>query len=196
VAGEFSIELHHKPVGIDSTPVVGGKVSAASSRDFSGFTIELINNKTQWRSGKIPLHPDGVFMANLHAERGERNTYAIELFDSSGRRQKVRPDTLSYTIGAVVEEQPLINSMGIALADNARGGFFEKGKGLPQKKTVVFKTIRPLRQGQSGEVLRIPVVEGENELGDRNRLNGVLDIRVTRLDVICPQGATWRSRSE
>ena len=187
--GEFSIELHHKPVGIDSTPMVGGKVSAASARDFSGFMIELINNKTQWRSGKIPLHPDGVFIANLHAERGERNTYVIELFDSSGLRQKVKPDTLSYTIGAVVEEQPLINSMGIALADNSREGFFEKGKGLPQKKTIVLKTVQPLRQGQSGEVLRIPVVEGENELGDRNRLSGVLDIRGDKIRRDLPAGS-------
>ena len=78
-AGEFIVDLKHKPVGLDSAPIVGGTVSAAASHDFTGFTIELVNTKTQWRSGKVPLRANGVFMANLHAERGERNVFAIEL---------------------------------------------------------------------------------------------------------------------
>ena len=111
-------------------------------------------------------------MVNLHAERGERNNFLVELFDPTGRKQKVTPDTLTYTIGAVVEEQPLINSMGIALANNEYGKFFTKGSGLPQRKTwpQPFRTIKALRQGQSGDFIFIPIVEGENELADRNRL--------------------------
>jgi len=67
--------------------------------------------------------------------------------------------------------------------------FSKKGKGLPQKKTKVLKTVWPLRQGQSGEVLRIPVVEGENELGDRNRLIGVFDIRCDQIRRDLPAGS-------
>ena len=131
-----SIDLKHKPVGMDSAPMVGGKVSAASAQDFTGFSLELVNTRTQWRSGKIPLKADGVFMANLHAERAERNTFSIELYDRSGCKQKVVPDTLTYTIGAVIDEQPIINSMGIALANNEYAKFFEKGTGLPQRKNL------------------------------------------------------------
>jgi len=188
-AGEYAIDLKHKPVGMDSAPTVGGKVSTASARDFSGFTVELVNTRTQWRSGKIPLKADGVFIANLHAERGERNTFSIELYDASGRKQKVTPDTLTYTIGAVVDEQPVIHSMGIALANNEYPKFFEKGTGLPQRKTSSFRTVKPLKQGQSGEVLRIPVVEGEKEKADRNRLNGVLEIRGDEIRRDLPAGS-------
>ena len=120
-----------------------------------------MNTKTQWRSGKISLRPDGVFIANLHAERGERNTFAIELFDPSGRKQKTSPDTLTYTIGAVVEEQPLINSMGIALANNEYDKLCEKGRGLPLKTTRDYRTTHAIRQGQSADVFKIPVIEGE-----------------------------------
>jgi molecular chaperone DnaK len=170
--GEYSVDLKHKPVGMDSAPMVGGKVTGPSTRDFTGFTLELVNTKTQWRSGKISLRPDGVFIANLHAERGERNTFAIELSDLTGRKQKTTPDTLTYTVGAVVDEQPLINSMGIALANNEYARFFKKGDGLPQRKSwpEPFHTAKPLKQGQSGEFIWIPVIEGENELADRNRL--------------------------
>jgi molecular chaperone DnaK len=176
--GEYRLELaaSFKPIGTDSAPMVGGKVVGASAQDFSGFTLELVNAKTQWRSGKVALSPDGVFMTTLHAAHGERNTFVVELFDGGGRKQQIAPDTLTYTIGAVVEEQPLVNSMGIALADNKYAKYFEKGHGLPLRATHDFKTILPLRQGQSGAVLRVPVVEGENEKADRNRMIGELVI--------------------
>ncbi len=169
VVGEFTVDLKHKPVGLDSSPIVGGTVSAATAQDLTGFTVELVNSKTQWRSGKIPLRADGVFMANIHAERGERHFYLIDLYDPTGRKQKITPDNLTYTIGAVVDEQPIPNSMGIALSNNEYDKLFEKGRGLPLKATRDYRIIHPIRQGQTGELIKIPIVEGENDLADRNR---------------------------
>ncbi|MEI9898152.1 MAG: Hsp70 family protein [Chthoniobacter sp.] len=191
-AGEYSIDLRHKPVGMDSAPMAGGKVSGPSTEDFTGFTLELVNTKTQWRSGKISLRSDGVFIANLHAERGERNTFAIELFDPSGAKQKTTPDTLTYTIGAVVEEQPLINSMGVALANNEYDKLCEKGRGLPQKATRDYRTTHAIRQGQSGETLKFQLSRGNT--------NGRIEIvllecwksRANTFVEICQLTAKWR----
>lgn len=189
--GEYSVELKHKPVGIDSAPTVGGKISGASTQDFTGFTLELVNTKTQWRSGKIALHPDGVFIATLHTEKGEKNTFAIELYDSNARKQKVNPDTLTYTIDMVVDEQTLIHSMGIALANNEYARFFKKGSALPQRKTWpnAFHTVKPLKQGQSGELICIPIIEGENELADRNRLIKHVAIEASNIRRDLPAGS-------
>lgn len=188
-AGEFSVDLKYKPVGLDSAPMIGGKVTGTGTNEFTGFTVEIINEKTQWRSGKIPLKPEGVFIANLHAEKGERNAYLIELFDPKGRKQKITPDRLTYTIGVGGDvEQPLINSMGLALANNEYARYFEKGHGLPLKATHDFKTVHALKQGQSGEVLRIPVIEGEDEAADRNRLVGVLTITGSNIRRDLPAG--------
>ena len=186
--GEFHIDLKHKPVGLDSSPIVGGTVSGSSAQDLTGYTIELVNAKTQWRSGKIPLNADGVFMTNLHAEKGERHKYLIELCDPTGRKQKIKPDSLTYTIGAVVEEQPLTTSMGIALANNEYDRLFEKGRGLPLKATRDYRTIHAIRQGQTGELIKIPIVEGENELADRNRLIAVHHINATDIRRDLPAG--------
>ena len=188
IQGEFTIDLKYKPVGQDSSPIVGGTVSGASTQDFTGFTIELVNAKTLWRSGKIPLNSGGVFMTNLHAEKGERHTFVIELSDPTGRRLKVTPESLNYSIGAVVEEQPLINSMGIALANNDYDKLFTKGSGLPLKATRDYRTTHAIRQGQTGELIRIPIVEGENELADRNRHIDDLHIEATNIRRDLPAG--------
>ena len=188
-AGDFSIDLKYKPVGMDSDPMVGGKVSGSSTEDFTGFTLELVNTKTQWRSGKISLRTDGVFIANLHAEKSERNEFVIELMDPSGRQQKATPNSLTYTIGSVVEEQPLINSMGIALANNEHDKLCEKGRGLPLKAMRVYRTTHAIRQGQSADVFKIPVVEGELDRADRNRLVGTLEIKGENIRRDLPAGS-------
>jgi molecular chaperone DnaK len=188
-AGDFSIDLKYQPVGVDDAPTVGAKVSASDAKDLAGFAVEIINEKTQWRSGRIALRADGVFMTTLHAEKGQRNTFRIELFDEAGQKRLARPDEFNYTIGAVVEEQPLINSMGVALANNQYDRFFEKSSGLPLRAVRNFRTLLPLRQGQGGELLRIPLVEGEHDLADRNRKVGELEIPAGNIRRDLPPGS-------
>lgn len=178
--GEYKIDMlkSNKTVGHETDPLAGGRVSNPDGGSVEGFTIELVNPKTQWRSGKVALGADGAFLINLLAEKGERNVFNIELRDSSGTMQKAVPDHTVYTVGAVVEEQPLINSMGIALATNDVVWFFKKGAGLPQKKKHPnsFRTASALRAGEEGMAVKIPILEGENEAADRNRMIGSLDI--------------------
>ena len=191
--GEYQLDLakSFKPVGLESAPMVGGKVSGAASQDFTGFTLELVNVKTQWRSGKISLQPDGVFVATLHAEKGERNSFAVELYNGAGRKQKIKPDTLTYTIGIGGDvEQPLINSVGIALGNNEYLKYFEKGRGLPLKATKDCQNCRPAStRAGSEDVCKIIVVEGEYEKADRNRFNGELEIRGDNIRRDLPVGS-------
>lgn len=191
-SGEYQLELAEsfKHVGVDSAPMVGGTVSGSSAQDFTGFTLEIVNPKTQWRSGKIALGADGVFITHLHAEKGERNTFTVELYDPSGRMQKIKPDTFPYTVGGIVE-QPLINSIGIMLANKEYARFFIKGSELPQRKTwpEPFHTVKPLKQGQSGEVIWIPIIEGENDLADRNQLIGRVPISAENIRRDLPAGS-------
>jgi molecular chaperone DnaK len=178
--GEYQVELlkSNKNVGHEIDPLAGGKVLNPDWASVEGFTIELVNPKSQWRSGKVTLHADGAFLINLLAEKGQRNVFNIELRDASGTMQKVVPDHMVYTVGAVIEEQPLTHSMGVALLPNEVAWFFKKGSGLPQKRKYpdAFRTSRAIKAGEEGMAVRIPIVEGENEPADRNRLVGALEI--------------------
>lgn len=187
--GEFQIDLKYKPVGHEFDPIVGGKVSSPSGDSVEGYNIELVNNKSQWRSGRIALRSDGAFMVNLHAEKGERNTFLIELFDASGSRQKSVPDHLVYTVGAVIEEQPLINSMGVALAGNEWDRLALKGSGLPLKVKRNYRTAKPIKVGVLDAAISIPIIEGENDRADRNRLIGSIEITSALIKRDLPAGS-------
>jgi molecular chaperone DnaK len=187
--GKYTVDLKYKPVGAEVDPRIGGRVVAADGTSLDGFTVDLVNQRTKWRSGRIPLRADGAFMADLLAEKGIKNTFQIELLNSSGTHCEVVPNEFSYTVGVVVEEQPLINSLHVALANNGRAQLIAKGVGLPAKGKTIVRSALEIKRGQSGEVCRIPIVEGENELGDRNRLIGFLNISGENLRRDLPVGS-------
>ena len=180
VVGEFQVQVSekYKPVGHENDPLIAGKITNPEDLATTGFTIEFANRDTKWSSGQIPLNAKGAFIANLLAEKGSRNTFHIALSDSQGNLQKTVPDHVNYTIGAVIEEQPLLKSIGLAKADNTVDWLFKEGSGLPQRKRAPksYQTTIPLVAGEKGEALKIPVVEGEMELADRNRPIGELVI--------------------
>lgn len=171
----FLVDLKHKPVGFDSAPLIGGRIAAPDGSPMAGYTIEIVNDRTKWRSGKLPVSVEGVFTATLRADRGTRNIYEIFLLDSKGERRHTAPENFTYTIGSVVDEQPLINSMGVVTADNEFVCFLQKGRGLPARITKSYTTAVAMKKGQAG-VLKIPVCEGEAIKGDRNKLIGSLVI--------------------
>jgi molecular chaperone DnaK len=188
-AGRLNVDLIYKPVGADPEPLVGGKVSAGQAGSVAGFTLELVNQQSKWRSGKVALKENGAFQITARAQRGVQNVFSIEVRDTTGSLREVSPAEFKYTVGMVVEEQPIINNMGVATADNKVGVHFQKGQPLPAKYTKPYRTSVGLRQGESGSVIKIPIVEGNRELADRNVLIGTLEISAEKLKRDLPAGS-------
>lgn len=187
--GQYSLELIYKPVGSDPEPIVGGRTTAPAGAPLAGCTIEFVNQQTKWRSGKITLKENGAFQFNARAEKGIENIFRIEFRDTKGTLCPTQPDQFKYTMGVVVEEQPIINNMGVALADNKMGVHFTKGQGLPAKHTRSYRTSLGLRKGETGSMIKIPIVEGNRELADRNVLIGSVDITADKIDRDLPAGS-------
>jgi len=190
--GEFNLELEYSPVGAETDPIVGGKVNHPAGASLEGYSIEVVNEKTKWRSGKIQLRANGTFVLNLHAEKGERNNFLIELFDPTGSIKKPNPDKLTYTVGSVIEEQPLIHSIGIALAGNKNRIIIEKGTGLPAKVKYPGKllTSKPIKAGEKGSTgVVIPIIEGDNEKADRNKRIALMNITSEQIKRDLPAGS-------
>ncbi|HXA80134.1 MAG TPA: Hsp70 family protein [Opitutaceae bacterium] len=189
VAGEFNVEILAKPVGADTEPLVGGRVLPPAGASLNGCTIELVNQQSKWRSGKLSLNETGAFQITARAEKGVQNIFAIELCSASGALLTVTPAQFTYTVGVVVEEQLIIHDLGVATADNKVSVHFTKGQPLPAKSTKPYRSSHEVRSGGSGEALRIPIIEGNRERADRNVLVGMLQIEAKNLKRDLPLGS-------
>ncbi|MGC9326763.1 MAG: hypothetical protein ACP5I1_03940, partial [Candidatus Hinthialibacter sp.] len=182
----YRIELDYNPIDSDPEPLAAGTVIVSEDEAISNWTIELIESKSQWRSGGIRIDEKGFFMTNLRAEKGRRNEFLIELKNQYGNKLKTDPDRIIYTLGATISSQPLIHSIGVALANSKVSVFLKKGSDLPIRRREIFQTTQYIKKGQSGSFLNIPVVEGENwDRADRNHLIGNLKVsgQAVRRDV-------------
>ena len=63
-----------------------------------------------------------------------------------------------------------------------------KEEPLPAKKTEIFRSAHALHKGESGEVLKVPVVEGEMSKADHNSLLGQLEISGASIKRDIPAG--------
>ena len=186
--GTYKLELKYSPIGADEDFKVRGKV-LGEGEDFAGYTINFANGATGWDSGKIPLKSDGVFKADLLAEAEIRNTFAIQLAAVNGTLQKTVPEELVYTIGVVDTGQPVIRTLGIELKNNEFSVLIKKGTPLPARGTLMYHTTKKLNKGDTGEMLSVPIVEGENPKADRNRLQGMITVKGTDICRDVPEGS-------
>ncbi|MGA8849525.1 MAG: Hsp70 family protein [Dehalococcoidia bacterium] len=189
-AGYFKLELDYKPIGDETKPTIGGKVIAPQGQSLQGYTIEFVASKTAWRSGKLDIGTSGAFVSTVYADRGRRNEFLVELRDASGNLCQTVPDRFSYTIGITTSAQTLVNNIGIGLANGDVLWLLEKGTPLPAKKRDTgLHTTEALKSGDSGTILRIPVVEGKNKRADRNMLIGWLEVTGQSIRCDVPAGS-------
>jgi molecular chaperone DnaK len=187
--GQYTVEFEYDPVGIDLDPQVPGAVHPPEGQKADGLTIELVERKTGWRTGKIALNKNGDFVAVLKAEKGRQNLYAIELRDAAGRLLDAAPSEIQYTVGNAPTDQTSIHSLSVGLANNETRVLLRKGETLPAKKRAFLQTVSRVRKGEAGALLRVPVIEGENTRADRNRLVGALELTGSDVSRDVPPGS-------
>lgn len=187
--GQYLVELDYKPVGSDIEPLIGGRVVSGDGEPVSGLTIEFLNSKTRWRSGKITVVSNGTFRATLYAEKGGPNIFAIELRDSVGTSLVSIPNQITYTVGLAATDPPLIHSIGVAQANGETHFFFEKGTALPARRRFLHRQAYHVHKGRDDEFIRIPVVEGEHSRADRNQQVELLEISGMKLRRDVPPGS-------
>lgn len=189
-AGTFAIDLEYSPQGNEVDPEIGGRVKHPQGQSTKGFAVEIVETKTQWRSGKIRLGDDGHFDTAVLAERGRKCEFAIELYDPTGAKRAVAPDRFHYTVGVEFDGSTLINSVGVAMANNQVDRIFKKGAPLPVRARTDHRTVLPFQRGSTGTPIKIPIIEGENVgRADRNRLVFTLEIPAADIRRDLPPGS-------
>jgi molecular chaperone DnaK len=188
----IQLELLYDPVGSALDFPIGGRFRHPGGKTLNGFTAQITESKSRWRSGRIALDQNGSFLTEAHGERGRLCEFLVELFDGQGNRQATDPTGFTYTVGNVIAGAPLTHNIGVAMANNKPDWFFKKGQSLPARRRLVHRAVQGLKKGAAGQVLNIPVVEGEHDhRADLNPLIGYLVISATdpRLHRDVPPGA-------
>ncbi|MEZ4601229.1 MAG: Hsp70 family protein [Syntrophotaleaceae bacterium] len=190
--GTWKIQIEHEPVDNTPEPDVGGRIIAPQGESPERHTIEFIDSKTQWRSGRITLGTDGIFMTQLYAEEKRRCRYAIELCDPTGTLIPTQPDSVVYTIGVKPDDPPASHSYGIGLASDEMCTYIKKGSKLKFDGTRGghdHHTTVSLRAGNAGDKICIPVLEGEHSRATRNHYIGELIIDGSQVKRDLPAGS-------
>jgi molecular chaperone DnaK len=188
-SGTWRIEIEHQPVGNIQDPDIGGRVTGPDGASVEGYTIELVDAKTQWRSGRITLAADGVFMTQLYAENQRRHRYDIELYDTTGSRIDTHPEYVSYTLGCVPENPPAAMTIGVGLSNGSVATSVKKGTKLPARKSMDHYTVLHLQSGNEKDQLRIPLLEGEHSRAARNHGIGAMVISGADISRDLPAGS-------
>lgn len=190
-AGVWRVHLEYEPVGLDKDPEIAGRIEDPSGKSVQGLTLEITEARSQWRSGRLPIAKNGGFSAVLLAEPGRECRYTLDFRDSTGRAIPAQPSELVYRMGRQeFDGATLINSLGIAMANNQLDILVKKGTRLPFRSRSVHRTAYGFKKGGSDLLIRIPVVEGENMArADRNRLVGTLEIPPTNIRRDLPAGS-------
>ena len=188
-AGVFSLQLEFKPIGPDVEFLMGGKVIAPPGHRVDGYAVEFVRlDKAGWRSGRISISPEGVFMTTLQAEKGVQNRYEIHLLDPKGARHPTVPDSAAYTVGAAFSGAPLTHSIGVAQANKETDFVIRKGTALPARVRRVHRQTTAVRRGEAVSLIRIPLVEGESLIADGNTLIGFIEVKASQLKRDVPAG--------
>lgn len=193
VRGEYRVTLTNEPTSTIRNPLVTGRLETTEPAvDWTSYRVVITNpgGKPPFRSPAITPNTNGAFAVQVDLDPDETSQFHIELIDPSGARCPLRPDTFTirHRTGPDVEAV-LAMSLGIQLADRRFAPLLRKGTSLPSKASGKFRTSTALRRTDPDSVIRIPIVQGERERGDRNLQVGILEIRPKDVRIDLPAGS-------
>jgi molecular chaperone DnaK len=160
-----------------------GKVS----EPFAKVIIDVVPEESQATVGDLRVRVrrgDGKFISDsLVPDRAGRceltvellenrsNTFEVEVLDRQGDPLEVSAPGGCFTIlhlpfEGITPKVP--RPVRVQLKGNRTSLLVEEGQGIPAEGFVELETTVPLKRGEAGDVLRMPILVGDSEWADRN----------------------------
>lgn len=157
---------------------------------------EISRKDKGWSSGKVEITGDAEIISLLLSS-GKSNGFEIKIFDGKGNPYPCEPSSISIIQGFKEPPATLPYALGIEAftGDSEKKlltGFTGLGKNqsLPAKGKDVFKTQKDIRPGNSEDIIKIPIYEGEtNTRAVYNELAGIVTITGENLPKFLPKGS-------
>lgn len=182
-AGTVRLHLDVPAAGQDDDPLAGGRAELDTVTDWAGWTVELRSTDAAtglaWTSGKVALDGTGVFRTRLQTLTDGLHEFTVVLRDPTGTETPTDSPTTTHRRLAAKGDGAAraVHTVGVGLANNEVQVLVAQGDELPSTgRAPDLRTSGPISHADGG-VLRIPILEGNHERADRNRVVGVLDLR-------------------
>jgi molecular chaperone DnaK len=186
-SGAAALELEYESMTTNPRPLLVGR--AEVSGDFVGVAVRVVREDPAgpFDSGHVPVSDRGIFTVPLALREGQLNAFRIEA-SRGDVPLETAPSRFAILHGMSVAKPPLSQSVGVMLADNSVCWYLRKGAVLPAKNTVTHATTQALKRGESGDAIKVPLVQGESDRADRNKIIGVLCIHAHHITRDLPAG--------
>jgi molecular chaperone DnaK len=177
--------LRHPAMSSDLSPHVVGKLGEGPGP--AVLQVQLVR-EDGWSSGPVLLSKEGAFAAQVELLPRKANGFSLQALGANGETVEASPARFSIVQGLTISDPPLSRSIGVARADDTVQTYFARGSPLPARRTFVLKTIEAMTRESKGQVLRVPIVQGESERAHLCRLVGALEISASELRDSLPAG--------
>jgi molecular chaperone DnaK len=185
----ISLSLEYESMTTNPAPLLVGRVEGGA--DTAGLAVRVRREDGQFDSGLVVVQKQRVFAVPLKLQKDQLNVFDVSV-TLAGEPVAAEPTQFSILHGMSVAKPPLSQSVGVMLADNSVCWYLRKGAVLPTKNTVTHATTVPLARGQSADAIYVPLVQGESERADRNKVIGILRIHAERISRDLPAGSEIR----
>ena len=168
MAGTIAIAFDYRTVTDDESVLVGAKLPPEVA------AIEFVAADRSWSSGRLST-ASGKLVTRLPLRRKGTHTFAVVATEIDGNVLIVNPVEITVTRGLTAGAAPLSRSLGVVYEDTASARvhrLIPKNAPLPARVTYEFRTTIALEPGGEIEIIRIHLVEGENDRPERNRSVG------------------------
>lgn len=189
-AATIDLQLNYEPMTTNPRPFLAGRVAQVPPGVPTPKSVRAERLDGGFDTGLTDFNSSGAFMLGLILRPNALNTFRLHLSGGVGIPSlEASPAEFTILHGLSVGQPPLSQSVGIMLADNTVAWYIRKGAALPAEKTLSLHTNVTLKEGQSGEAVHVPLVQGESERADRNKTIGVLKIYAEHIRHDLPLGS-------
>jgi molecular chaperone DnaK len=183
--GATVLQLEYEPMTTNPEPLLAGKIEGDGAAKIA--KVRAVRSDGGFDSKPVAVKK-GRFGIDLTLNKQALNVFALEGYDASGGKVAVEPSQITVLHGFSVAKPPLSQSVGVMLADNGVCWYLRKGAVLPSRNTMVHRTTVSLPRGHTGDAINVPLVQGESNRGDRNKVIGVLRIVADKIGRDLPAG--------
>ncbi len=182
-AAALTVDVEYEAMTTDPRPLLVVRATPAAAA--VGGTCNIAGD-SGYDSGALRLDARGTAAATVRLAPNTLNRFSVRVEAPDGQTATTE---LAILHGLSVAKPPLSQSVGVMLAGNQTRWYLRKGATLPARNTMVHSTTIGIVRGQAGEAIHVPIVQGESERADRNKVIGILRIRAEALARDLPAGS-------